>query len=854
MLMTTPSPTLEKLGLALEDLLEAAAHEKQDSPVLAWVLVSLRYFGNAAIEDLKVAKPEKLQTDPESPSPATQDALAGSPATLRQSVPKKRTKCRYFASKKGCRAGAECPFIHDAAVRDQKKDAPSESSEPKPSTSSTNVGVTAGSGCSDANASTSNQAVTKSTVAQVTRPVSKVERNDPREFQLNQLRRRFRPQEEEVIDGTKFTFGLVPSDPDFPFELDALKCILHVPSTYPDKGRPKLSVTNTEMEAAFQNNVSRGFDDIVDFAIRTNARGTLLNWVNTLDRQLERLLTTLERGPKLTFVANTGSVDATEDRKEKLETKPVIPVASQAVSSVSASTKPSSQSKPIAIRPSYTYEQKSQAEKRRAMETKQLEARLGRLPLFQKRSETVFMIPIQPAKPDRLPKSLQPVKTVKLIIPQLYPLEHSSVELQGSSEAEARSVEIGFAQWVDKNSQMNLVSQINYLASNMFNFAKTPLPEIAEQAQHEHVTEEQESPAEKAEPEVPLAGTGDKPHLHVIPRPPEWSVTEQYSGTDMTDGSSYEEDSDEYEESQEESEEGGAPIPAVTDTPGRGVALSFPFMELYGIELLEIAHLAITIKCERCKDSMDLKNVAQLTDSKDVPKVESCKKCANSMSVGFRKQLMHSHANRAGYLDLDGCTVLDMLPSNFIPTCSECSTAYHAPGVSAVRGESAMAICRHCHRKMVFKLPEVKFLVVGSAAMSSRAALPLKKRPKEVLGIVAGQELPRRGRCQHYGKSYRWFRFSCCAKVFPCDKCHDQQTDHPNEHANRMICGFCSREQIYRPESCGICKAGLVGKAGSGFWEGGKGTRNRALMSRKDPRKYKRRGANVPGGTSSKKK
>jgi hypothetical protein len=41
---------------------------------------------------------------------------------------------------------------------------------------------------------------------------------------------------------------------------------------------------------------------------------------------------------------------------------------------------------------------------------------------------------------------------------------------------------------------------------------------------------------------------------------------------------------------------------------------------------------------------------------------------------------------------------------------------------------------------------------------------------RENLGIVAGQELPRRGRCKHYGKSYRWFRFSCCAKVFPCDK------------------------------------------------------------------------------------
>lgn len=61
-----------------------------------------------------------------------------------------------------------------------------------------------------------------------------------------------------------------------------------------------------------------------------------------------------------------------------------------------------------------------------------------------------------------------------------------------------------------------------------------------------------------------------------------------------------------------------------------------------------------------------------------------------------------------------------------------------------------MAICRHCHRKMVFKIPEVKFLLVASAAgktafhhniciyignqentVSSRAGLPLKKKVSE---------------------------------------------------------------------------------------------------------------------------
>lgn len=70
--------------------------------------------------------------------------------------------------------------------------------------------------------------------------------------------------------------------------------------------------------------------------------------------------------------------------------------------------------------------------------------------------------------------------------------------------------------------------------------------------------------------------------------------------------------------------------------------------------------------------------------------------------------------------------------------------------------------------------------------------------------VQKGQELPQRGRCKHYAKSYRWFRlvikswteaqlltiqprFSCCQRVFACDKCHDEASDHPEEHANRML-------------------------------------------------------------------
>ncbi|KAE8151198.1 CHY zinc finger domain protein [Aspergillus avenaceus] len=681
------------------------------------------------------------------------------------------------------------------------------------------------------------------------RPISRVESSNPREFQLNQLRRRFRPTESTDGSGTTLTFGMAPSDPDFPFDMDKLQCVLYVPLSYPGRERPSLKVTNSDMDAAFQSNVARGFDDIVDSTLRSGARATLLSWMNTLDRHLERLLTTTERGPTLKFVPNVSG-------KEEQGAQGIV----EGVKSLSVVPAPRKVSKPVS-KPApeiparvYSAEEKAQAERRRAMETKQIEARLGRLPMFQKSKDGLsFVLPVQPPKPDRLPIPIRSIKTAKLSVPTLYPLEPSAVGLQGVDSMEARAVELGFAQWVQKNLNLNLMSQVNYLTSNMHNFAKTPIETTQESDTNEAYEDEVATETGPSEDPSTAKGTTleGKPHVLVVPRPPEWTVRERGSGSEETDMSESEE-----VYSDEDEEEGGAPVPTLPEsTVERGVALSFPFLELYGIELLELVGLSITVKCDRCKEQMDIKNVPQIKDKSDAlsPKVESCKKCANTMSFGFRRQLIHSNTNRAGYLDLDGCTIADLLPSSFIPTCAECSTPFPGPGVVAVRGESAMAACRQCHRKMVFKVPEVKFLRVGTAAYTSRDQAPQRRKHKEVLGIVAGQELPRRGRCMHYGKSFRWFRFSCCAKVFPCDKCHDAETDHPNEHANRMICGFCSREQIYRPEDCGVCRAVLVGKAGSGFWEGGKGTRNRALMSRKDPRKYKRRPGSTPGGASKKK-
>jgi uncharacterized CHY-type Zn-finger protein len=658
----------------------------------------------------------------------------------------------------------------------------------------------------------------------VTRPNPKAQIEDPREFEISQIKRRFSPEIKNDIQGTSLTFRLNPSDPDFPFELDSLKCTLVVPKGFPRTGRPALKVHNAEMERGYQINVERGFETLID----RFPQKSLLGLMNELDKNLEKFLTS-EKAQTVRIVPNAPRTGGAQ-----------MPVVTPEVP-----LQPTVIAQPVRFTPS----QKDEAGAKRESDIRQLEARMGRLPLFSKRADGIsFNVPLQVAKLTRLPLPLQSLRDITLLVPLMYNLEPCTVVLNDVQSHESVLVEAAFERRARQKPELSLMAHVNYLAQNI----------------HLMVQETRETPqqvpgtADVPKVLIPSATTtkaasgipgpapaeDEKPHVKVIPRPLEWAMPNEHSEDD--------ESSDTYgsdEEFSDDEEEGGIAVPddPVRSAPEAGVLLSFPFLELYGIEVLKLASVSITVKCDRCKTVADIKNIQGETSA---PKIESCQKCTNGMSVSYRGELMHANSVRAGFLDLDGCMVMDLLPSRFIPTCSECSTDYSAPGLVSVRGDTTMSMCRECHHKISFKIPDVKFLRVSSAG-ADRPDRPLpRKKARENLGIVAGQELPRRGRCEHYGKSYRWFRFSCCSKVYACDRCHDAAEEHPNEHANRMICGFCSREQVYRPEDCGFCHSVLVGKKGGGFWEGGKGTRDKVRMSRKDPRKYKRRGGGaVVGGT-----
>lgn len=506
----------------------------------------------------------------------------------------------------------------------------------------------------------------------VQRPISRFQADDPREFQMRQVRRRFSPIENVENGGTSLKFHMVPSDPDFPFEMVGLECVLHVPDTYPTRA-PILDVTNQEMGRGYQINVESGFRRLVEMS----PQATLLSLMNSLDKQLESLLT----APK----AETVKIipNATADRgKRKPGTPPNVP------STVSEGIPPSmgEERKSLTV---YTLEQRAAADARRSAEIHQLKARLGRLPLFVESSDGIaYTVPLQPRKSQDLSAPLQSVKTVRLFVPLLYPLEHCRVEILGVAREAASHAEKAFERRAQENSARSLIGHVNYLAQAMHILAtellqeptteKSDLPDIA-------VLEIKEPPVMSQGPANSFE-EDDRTHIRIIPRPPEWALNgEEEEAED--DDDDYRGDSDAFDSGDEFTEEAeeesalGKNTESSSTAPERGILLSFPLLELHGIEILELVSLCITIKCERCKDMMDVSNLRNNNVRADAPgfRSESCKKCASPLSistttvsqtqclqayghVGYRRELMHANSVRAGYLDLDGCTVVDLLP------------------------------------------------------------------------------------------------------------------------------------------------------------------------------------------------
>ncbi|KAI9796425.1 MAG: hypothetical protein M1835_004090 [Candelina submexicana] len=453
----------------------------------------------------------------------------------------------------------------------------------------------------------------------VQRPVPQHQTNDPREFQIQQLRRRFSPQELLGDGVSKLRLELIPSDPDFPFEIDALKCIVTVPFRWPAEGKPSLTVTNSEIARGYQLNVEKGFDALVNEL----PNATLLSIINALDKRLETFLS-VEKVETVKLVANQGH--AGKDRQQSVVPQQP-PMEPRRIHQKGFPDEPFSGEV-------FTAEQMNQARAKRETETWQLEARLKRAPCFSKSSDgTVFTIPLEPRRRGELPVPLQAVQSVNLVVPSLYNLQPCRIHILEVTRGAARWTEQAFERRAKDRLDLNLMEHVNFLSQNMHVMA-TELVGDELKGDHESLKQQDDPGESEAGKLVDGPETlDDRNHVQIIPRPPEWdSKHHSDHDSEISDSSVY----DPGDESGDD--DAGDVVQPVSEQPGpeRGILLSFPFLELHGIETLELATLGITVKCLRCKDTMDIGGLGNKakTDPSQL-RTQSCKKCANVINLGM---------------------------------------------------------------------------------------------------------------------------------------------------------------------------------------------------------------------------
>jgi len=262
----------------------------------------------------------------------------------------------------------------------------------------------------------------------------------------------------------------------------------------------------------------------------------------------------------------------------------------------------------------------------------------------------------------------------------------------------------------------------------------------------------------------------------------------------------------------------------------RGFEIKFQQLVIKKIGILKVMAAVVQVSCTRC----DKRVTVTLSAGKGVMLICECRM---EQVVRLRPALAHAHSDVMGYFDLERCEVIDILNINATLNCDNCFSDLLIKGLKrGVRTES----CRKCFAEMYTSFEGFIIEKLGgrSVHVDTETAVDTnkKKRKKQIFSV--GSPLPKNGVCKHYRNSKRWFRYPCCQTAYPCEKCHDDASDHKYEWANRHLCGACSKEQNVSQKICIKCGTEFL-RGKSAFWEGGKGCRNKNAMSRNAKQKFR---------------
>ncbi|KAI8093593.1 uncharacterized protein BX664DRAFT_295443 [Halteromyces radiatus] len=672
------------------------------------------------------------------------------------------------------------------------------------------------------------------------RPVQKPTSLGSRQVQLTQLEKRYSSTFKKVSDssnGTTVRLAMKPTDPDFPYDLELLQLQMLIPTDYPSQPA-SIIVMNSDIPKGFAINLERGFDTYT-----TTANTTLVRQLSWLDRNMEQLL---QQQPATTMrfvshskkskemvapalpdhIINNAAAGTTSSQfqqtssytsnvdtsyiKPSSPVKPMIDLIPTAVSTTTTTTTTTTTAAAAAATAttatsSYSDADLAAAFGRRSREIDQLKTRLGSSFRASKSERTLLFVSFHLTDPDFTHDTVFDDGIVRLRyhVPLQYPLLPCYIDIDNKNIGKSTS---------------SLITQAFSQTDTITPLLRPVRPQqVRPQQARLPVVKSSSSPQQKS------LFVDDQTRNKVIlvndpslAKPPGMTSDDDNKNQYSSDSST----ASDHEDSKQEEEEGEEASSSTTN----------------GFE-----------------NTVDLENILpeanETNDKKNINKKErwtTCQTCHSIIGVKFLSELIHANASSIGLLQLAGCTAFDVLGSSFMGTCGNCMDDMKHSIRLAPHDRPTTQACYNCHTKLTMALNEYRFVNIGQggerlvADEAQVMKLKNKRKPKDTL-LTVGQALPNEGTCSHYQKSKRWFRFSCCGKLYACDTCHDKEEDHVFEMAIRHVCGLCSKEQsAVGNKPCIGCGHEFDKATGKGaFWEGGHGVRNRNLMNRNDPHKHK---------------
>jgi len=103
-----------------------------------------------------------------------------------------------------------------------------------------------------------------------------------------------------------------------------------------------------------------------------------------------------------------------------------------------------------------------------------------------------------------------------------------------------------------------------------------------------------------------------------------------------------------------------------TTTSHKGTQMKAEVLKLVNIGILEANTLTLVLVCERCHQQIEITLIPLSTYA------IQCSKCSSDHIVTLRKEPMHEFSFILGYLDIQGCSPLEIIHGKFRASCLEC--------------------------------------------------------------------------------------------------------------------------------------------------------------------------------------